>query len=317
MKKAYLPYLLALAASVLGSSASAQPYPLEADDRRLAELANRGRYAEAYALAESAPERFAHWYAHLLFHTVPPKGAYSVGEAVVRAAEHACRHREANLEAAAYCYETVAVILRWKDQDPRIAQALPGAKLPSLSPSEVDRGLQALVEKGVSLAVYFHYRSRLKSEALERLVRERSHSLGGQLAAGLLASRLWERGNRGGEMARYALLAPGVSSLAGGALAWAEYFGQGVKRNREAACPRAAFWAPRSASAPALLTLALCYWEGAAGFPKDPIEAYGILWYGKDTSGAPDFGTYLAQLEKVLTPQQQVEGRRRAANRFP
>jgi hypothetical protein len=282
-----------LAASVLGSSASAQPYPLEADDRRFAELANRGRYAEAYALAENAPERFAHWYAYLLFHTVPPKGTYSVGEAVVRAAEHACRYREVNLEAAAYCYETLAVILRWKDQDPRIAQALPGAKLPRLSPSEVDQGLQTLAEKGVSLAVYFYYRSRLKSEALERLVRERPHSLGGQLAAGLLASRLWERGNRGSEMVRYALLAPGVSSLAGGALAWAEYFGQGVKQSREAACPRAAFWAPRSASAPALLTLALCYWEGAAGFPKDPIEAYGILWYGKDVSGAPDFGTYM------------------------
>jgi hypothetical protein len=288
-----------LAASVLGSSASAQPYPLEADDRRFAELANRGRYAEAYALAENAPERFAHWYAYLLFHTVPPKGTYSVGEAVVRAAEHACRYREVNLEAAAYCYETLAVILRWKDQDPRIAQALPGAKLPRLSPSEVDQGLQTLAEKGVSLAVYFYYRSRLKSEALERLVRERPHSLGGQLAAGLLASRLWERGNRGSEMVRYALLAPGVSSLAGGVLAWAEYFGQGVKQNREAACPRAAFWAPRSASGPALLILALCYWKGAAGFPKDPIEAYGILWYGKDVSGAPDFRTYLAQLEKA------------------
>jgi hypothetical protein len=166
-----------LAASVLGSSASAQPYPLEADDRRFAELANRGRYAEAYALAENAPERFAHWYAYLLFHTVPPKGTYSVGEAVVRAAEHACRYREVNLEAAAYCYETLAVILRWKDQDPRIAQALPGAKLPRLSPSEVDQGLQTLAEKGVSLAVYFYYRSRLRSEALERLVRERPHSL--------------------------------------------------------------------------------------------------------------------------------------------
>jgi hypothetical protein len=288
-----------LAASVLGSSASAQPYPLEADDRRFAELANRGRYAEAYALAENAPERFAHWYAYLLFHTVPPKGTYSVGEAVVRAAEHACRYREVNLEAAAYCYETLAVILRWKDQDPRIAQALPGAKLPRLSPSEVDQGLQTLAEKGVSLAVYFYYRSRLRSEALEKLVRERPHSLRGQLAAGLLASRLWEGGNRGGGMARYALLAPGVSSLAGGVLAWAEYFGQGVKQNREAACPRAAFWAPRSASGPALLILALCYWKGAAGFPKDPIEAYGILWYGKDVSGAPDFRTYLAQLEKA------------------
>jgi len=118
-------------------------------------------------------------------------------------------------------------------------------------------------------------------------------------------------------MVRYALLAPGVSPLAGGVLAWAEYFGRGVKQNREAACPRAAFWAPRSFSGPALLTLALCYWEGAAGFPKDPIEAYGILWYGKDASNAPDFRTYLAQLEKVLTPEQQVEGRKRAANRFP
>ncbi|RTH05663.1 hypothetical protein CSW14_05235 [Thermus scotoductus] len=89
-----------------------------------------------------------------------------------------------------------------------------------------------------------------------------------------------------------------------------------MKQNRETACSRAAFWAPRSASGPALLTLALCYWEGAAGFPKDPIEAYGILWYGKDVSGAPDFRTYLAQLEKVLTPEQQMGGRRRAANRF-
>ena len=314
MKKAYLPYLLVLAASVLGPGASAQPYPLEADDRRFAELANGGRYAEAYALAESAPERFAHWYAYLLFHTVPPKGTYSVGEATVRAAEHACRYREVNLEAAAYCYRTLALILRWKDQDPRIAQTLPGAKLPSLSPSEVDQGLQALAEKGVSPAVY--YRNSSKTEVLERLVRERPYSLGGQLAAGALANDLWERGNRGGEMVRYALLAPGVSPLAGGVLSWAEYFGQGVKQNREAACSRAAFWAPRSTSGPALLTLALCYWEGAAGFPKDPIEAYGILWYGKDVSGAPDFRTYLAQLEKVLTPEQQMEGRRRAANRF-
>ncbi len=289
--------------------------PLEADDRRFAELANRGRYAEAYALAERAPERFAHWYAHLLFHAVPPKGAYSPGEAAVRAAEHACRYREANPEAAAYCYETLALVLRWKDHDPRIAQALPGAKLPGLSPAEMERGLQALAEGGVSLAVY--HRNQLKSEVLEKLVRERPYSLGGQLAAGLLANRLWETGDRKGEMARYALLAPGVSPLAGGALSWAEYFGQGVKGNREAACSRAAFWAPRSTSGPALLTLALCYREGAAGFPKDPIEAYGILWYGKGVSGAPDFRTYLAQLEKALTPEQQVEGRRRAANRFP
>jgi hypothetical protein len=307
--KAFLLTLALLPAPALARS------PLEADDRRLAELANRGRYAEAYALAERAPERFAHWYAYLLFHTVPPKGAYSAGEAAVRAAEHACRYREANPEAAAYCYETLAVILRWRDHNPRIARALPGAKLPGLSPSEVDQGLGALAEKGVSLAVY--YRNSSKTEALERLVRERPYSLGGQLAAGALANHLWETGDRKGEMLRYALLAPGVSSLAGGVLAWAEYFGQGVKRNREAACPRAAFWAPRSASGPALLTLALCYREGAAGFPKDPIEAYGILWYGKDVSGAPDFRTYLAQLEKVLTPQQQVEGRRRAANRFP
>jgi hypothetical protein len=302
--------------ALLLALALARPSP-EADDRRFAELANRGRYAEAYALAESAPERFAHWYAHLLLHAVPPKGAYSPGEATVRAAERACRHREANPEAAAYCYEALALVLRWKDHDPRIARALPGAKLPGLSPSEVDRGLGALAEKGVSLAVYFYHRDRLKPEALEGLVRERPHSLGGQLAAGALANRLWEGGDRGREMVRYALLAPGVSPLAGGALAWAEYFGQGVKRNREAACPRAAFWAPRSASGPALLTLALCYWKGAAGFPKDPVEAYGILWYGKDVSSAPDFGTHLARLEKVLTPKQQVEGRRRAANRFP
>jgi len=315
VKKAYLPYLLVLAASVLGSGASAQPYPLEADDRRFAELANGGRYAEAYALAESAPERFAHWYAYLLFHAVPPKGTYSPGEATVRAAEHACRYREANLEAAAYCYRTLGLILRWKDQDPRIAQALPGAKLPDLSPSELDQGLQALAEKGVSLAVYF--RNTAKLEVLERLVRERPYSLGGQLAAGAIANRLWEAGDRKGEMVRYALLAPGVSSLAGGVLAWAEYFGQGVKQNREAACPRAAFWGPRSSSGGALLTLALCYWEGAAGFPKDPIEAYGILWYGQRSSNAPDFRAYLAQLEKALTPKQQVEGRRRAANRFP
>jgi hypothetical protein len=267
--KVFLLTLALLPAPALARS------PLEADDRRFAELANRGRYAEAYALAESAPERFAHWYAHLLFHTVPPKGAYSVGEAAVRAAEHACRHREANPEAAAYCYEALALVLRWKDHDPRIARALPGAKLPGLSPSEVDRGLQTLAEKGVSLAVY--HRDRSKPEVLEGLVRERPYSLGGQLAAGALANRLWETGDRKGEMARYALLAPGVSSLAGGALAWAEYFGQGVKRNREAACSRAAFWAPRSASGPALLTLALCYWEGAAGFPKDPIEAYGVV----------------------------------------
>lgn len=315
MKKAYLPYLLVLATSVLGSGASAQPYPLEGDDRRFAELANGGRYPEAYALAESAPERFAHWYAHLLFDAVPPKGTYSPGEATVRAAEHACRYREANLEAAAYCYDTLALILRWKDQDPRIAQALPGAKLPELSPSELDQGLRALAEKGISYAAYL--RNRAKPEVLERLVRERPHSLGGQLAAGFLANRLWERGDRGSEMARYALLAPGVSSLAGGVLAWAEYFGQGVKRNREAACPRAAFWTTRSSSGAALLVLGLCYWEGAAGFPKDPIEAYGILWYGQQFSNAPDFGTYLAQLEKALTPEQQGEGRRRAANRFP
>jgi len=315
VKGAHLPYLLVLAASVLGSGGAAQPYPLEANDRRFAELANGGRYPEAYALAESAPERFAHWYAYLLFNAVPPKGTYSLGEATVRAAEHACRYREANLEAAAYCYNTLSLILRWKDRDPRIAQALPGAKLPDLSPSELDRGLQALAEKGVSYAVYL--RNRTKPEVLEGLLRERPYSLGGQLAAGSLANRLWERGNRGSEMARYALLAPGVSSLAGGVLAWAEYFGQGVKQNREAACSRAAFWAPRSSSGAALLVLALCYWEGAAGFPKDPIEAYGILWYGQQFSGAPDFGTYLAQLEKALMPEQQVEGRRRAANRFP
>ena len=111
-----------------------------------------------------------------------------MGEAAVRAAEHACRYREVNLEAAAYCYRTLALILRWKDQDPRIAQALPGAKLPSLSPSEGDQGLQALAEKGVSLAVY--YRNPFKTEVLERLVRERPYSLGGQLAAGALANLL-------------------------------------------------------------------------------------------------------------------------------
>ncbi len=155
-----------------------------------------------------------------------------------------------------------------RDRDPRIAQALPRAKLPSLSPSELDRGLQTLAEKGVSYAVYL--RNRAKPELLERLLWERPHSLGGQLAAGFLANRLWERGDRGDSMVRYARLAPGVSSQAGGVLAWAEYFGRGVKGNREAACSRAAFWAPRSSSGPAFLVLALCYWEGAAGFPRTP-----------------------------------------------
>ena len=50
MKKAYLLYLLVLVVSVLGLGAFAQPYPLEEDDRRFAELANQGRYSEAYAL---------------------------------------------------------------------------------------------------------------------------------------------------------------------------------------------------------------------------------------------------------------------------
>ncbi len=131
----------ALVPLVLGLGAWAQPYPLEADDRRLAGLANLGRYAEAHALAESAPERFAHWHALLLFHAVPPRGTYPLGEATVRAAERTCRYREANLEAAAYCHDTLALILRWRckqlgNSAHHFTPTLAHLRFPSLHPSE-------------------------------------------------------------------------------------------------------------------------------------------------------------------------------------
>jgi len=64
--------------------------------------------------------------------------------------------------------------------------------------------------------------------------------------------------------------------------------------------------------------LGLCYWEGAGGFPKDPIEAYGLVWSSVQVGGGdiPEIAKALDILEKSLTPNQKKEGRERAQAKY-
>jgi len=64
--------------------------------------------------------------------------------------------------------------------------------------------------------------------------------------------------------------------------------------------------------------LGLCYWEGAGGFPKDPVEAYGLIWSSVQMGGdgIPEIAKALDVLEKSLTPNQKKEGRERAQAKY-
>ncbi|WCM40110.1 hypothetical protein [Thermus antranikianii] len=300
--------------SVLLSTLALAQLPVDPlDDQRFVELVRVARYPEAYALTEKEPARFAHWWAYMTARTVPPWGSNLTPiEAHVRATEWACRYREFNAEAAAFCYYEIQLVLRWKDQDPRYPEALKGVSLPNLTAAEAQQALESLAAKGVSLAVFRVKRG--EESALKDLAQNRPYSLGGQLAAGALADILWRR-YEGEKAVQYALKAAGTSASAAGVLAWGEYTGTGVKKNQDTACRRANFWAVRSLAHSALFTLGLCYLEGAGGFPKDPIEAYAMFWLAKDAIGGY-VGKYLSELEQTLTPEQRLEGRRRAAKYF-
>lgn len=283
-------------------------------DQRAAELANASRYDAVYALFDSDPGTYAHWAAYLLSYRIPPRGTeYALGASDVYGAEIACRYRQANKEAEAYCLNQLNLIARWKDADPRVASALPRVKLPEISSNEIAERLRQLAAEGVPYAVYMANRRDLG--LLEGLVEKAPYSLGGQLAAGYLALRYWEEGNYEKAL-RYAFKSPGVSGSAAGVLAWAEYTGTQVARNQANACNRANFWAIRTLNGPATYTLGMCYLEGAGGFPKDPVEAYGIFWMGRQSSSYEGFAKRLEELEKTLTPQQLKEGRERGAKRF-
>lgn len=300
---------LSLSALVLALSwGLAQAY---LDGREVLSLLNASRYQEAFALAERFPERYAQWGASIIRNALPPVAhTYSLPEAAVRSAEYACRYASVNAESEAYCYYALLVLLRQRDFDPRVATLMAKASLPPLSQAEARERMAALAEKGVPFAVYDGLGRDEKG--LRELAEKYPYSLGGALAAGRLSLILWER-EQYQEAVTWALRASGATGTAAGVLAYGEYHGIGVKQNQEAACSRALFWAKRTMAGPAVYTLGLCYRDGAGGFPKDPVLAYGVFWVGKDYSRYPRFEERVKELEGLLTTNQLKEGRARAA----
>lgn len=286
------------------------------DGREVLVLMNTGRYQEAFALAEKAPEKYAQWAAVMIKNAVPPVAhMYNLAEAAVRAAAHACRYAGVNKESEAWCYQEISGLNRAKEYDPRVAHALTQVSLPSITSTEAAERLNRLVAGGVPLAVYYSASRARDEQRLRELANQHPYSLGGVLAAGFLSLSLWER-ERYAEAVALALRGAGVTGTAGGVLAYGEYHGVGVGKNQDNGCRRALFWAKRNLAGPAVYTLGLCYRDGAGGFPKDLTLAYGIFWTGKEYSRYSYFADRVKELEGVLSPDQRVEGRRRGGEFF-
>ncbi len=241
----------------------------------------------------------------------------------------ACNYRQANSEAYAFCLYGLAF------PTPQVADWVKAGELPSLSQEQIRTELDSLADRGSSLATYYLGRvefagalgyRRNPERAVKRLgdlARAFPDTLGGRAAMGLL-SPLYYWGIEGVRAnpslgALYARKAGSTSAFAAGMLAYLEYRGSGgVERNPSAACNRANFWAIRSLGAISLYVLGLCYWEGAGGFPKDPVEAYGLIWSSVQVGGRviPEIAKALDVLEKSLRPEQKKEGRERAQAKY-
>ncbi len=294
------------------------------DGREVLSLANASRYAEAFQLARKRPEAYGQWAALLIWHRILPEAyAYSTVEGYLRGYAEACRHMTVNKEAEAFCYRGIIDADSWRNY-PEVARLLTEIQLPKISRQQAQQGLTLLERENVPYAILLNkvvgyllstdpnQRAKAREEArLQPLVERYPYSLGGAMAAGLLSQVLWER-ERYSEALSTARPVAGIVAAAGSVLAWAEYTGTGVQQNRQSACNRAHFWVRRSLAPAALYTLALCYLEGTGGFPKDPVEAYGVLWLGKNNSPYPGFAEKVRELEALLTPAQLQEGRRRA-----
>jgi TPR repeat protein len=208
-------------------------------------------------------------------------------------------------------------------------------ELPSLSQEQIRRELESLADRGSSLATYFLGRAESVGwlgykpnpekgiKKIEEVVRASPDTLGGRLAMGGL-SHVYYWGIGGVRTnpslaVLYARKAGSTSAFGASVLVYLEYWGrEGVERNPSAACNRANFWAIRTSVAVNLYVLGLCYWEGAGGFPKDPIEAYGLIWSSVQVGGGdiPEIAKALDVLEKSLRPNQKKEGRERAQGKY-
>ncbi len=297
-------------------------------DAQILSLYDAGRYGDAWNLIQARLPETAEWAAYHTANALPPlqpdkTRSYSQGFKL------ACGYRRANPEAYAFCLHNLAF------PTPQITDLVKAGELPSLSQEQIRRELESLADKGSSLATYFLGRGEFAGwygykpnpekgvKRMEEVVRRFPDTLGGRLAMGVL-SPTYYWGIRGVRTdpslaVLYARRAGSTSVFAAGVLAYLEYWGrEGVERNPSAACNRANFWAIRVPEAVSLYVLGLCYWEGAGGFPKDPIEAYGLIWSSVQMGGdgIPEIAKALDVLEKSLTPNQKKEGRERAQAKY-
>ena len=296
-------------------------------DAQILSLYDAGRYGDAWNLIQARLPEAAEWVVHHTNLSLPPLQPNP--QSYPQAVKLACGYRQANPEAYAFCLYGLAF------PTPQITDWVKAGELPSLSQEQIRRELESLADKGSSLATYFLGRAEFAGwlgykpnpekgvKRMEEVVRRFPDTLGGRLAMGLL-SPIYYWGLRGVQTnpslaVLYARKAGGTSVFAGGVLAYLEYWGrEGVGRNPSAACNRANFWAIRAPEAVSLYVLGLCYWEGAGGFPKDPIEAYGLIWSSVQVGGGgiPEIAKALDVLEKSLTPNQKKEGRERAQAKY-
>jgi TPR repeat protein len=297
-------------------------------DAQILSLYDAGRYSDAWNLIQARLPETAEWAAHHTNLSLPPLQPHKT-QSYPQAIKLACSYRQANPEAYAYCLYGLAF------PTPEITDWVKAGELPSLSQEQIRTELESLASRGSSLATYFSARMEFNGQLgyrrnperaakrMEDLARASPDTLGGRLAMGLL-SLVYYWGIEGlranpSLATLYARKAGATSAFAAGMLAYLEYRGSGgVERNPSAACNRANFWAIRVPEVMSLYVLGLCYWEGAGGFPKDPIEAYGLIWSSAQVGGGaiPEIAKALDTLEKGLTPGQKKEGRERAQAKY-
>jgi len=297
-------------------------------DAQILSLYDVGRYEDAWNLIQARLPEAAEWAAHHTNLSLPPLRPNKT-QSYPQAVKLACSYRQANPEAYAYCLYGLAF------PTPEITDWVKAGELPSLSQEQIRAELESLADRGSGLATYFSARMELNGQVgyrrnperaakrMEDLARAFPDTLGGRLAMGALSLHYYW--GIGGVRANpslgtlYARKAGATSVFAAGMLAYLEYRGSGgVERNPSAACNRANFWAIRAPEVMSLYVLGLCYWEGAGGFPKDPIEAYGLIWSSVQVGGGlvSEIAKALDTLEKGLTPGQKKEGRERAEAKY-